>query len=467
MLRGVSAALLAALACATGLTGAHADGGAALRPENVTLRAGAARSTTRAVRTSVSWCGGAPSATDRKPDSEISSPNQVHAVYAVPSDGADRFSTYASRIASDAEAIDAWWQGQDPARTPRFDLYPFPGCTTKFGALDISSVRLPKTGAAYGGPKDGPAIIFDMPDFDSLAPKKILVYYDGPVPDDVEQICGTAYVTGSSQTTGGLDGFVFVWLQSICPDDVGGGAFSAAVAAHETLHTLGAVPTAAPHTCPSYPGHVCDSTSDILYPFATLSTTLTTVTLDVGRDDYYGHSGSWLDQQDSPWLTHLPQFQLGIGLSGSGKVDVVSPGSTSCARACTLTVDGGLQVTLRATPGAGSRFVAWSGACSGTADCTLTLDASKTVTAAFAPTVVLHRLAVSVKGKGTVTSTPPGISCPGRCSASFPSAAVRLVEKPAKGFVFGGWVGSCRGKARTCSFRLDRDKAARATFRKA
>jgi len=432
------------------------------------LRGGGEARPAATARRALAWCGSTPSANDRQPDLDISSPDQVHVVYAVPSDGADRFSDYAPRIATDAAAIDSWWQGQDPTRTPRFDLYPFPGCTTKYGELDISSVRLPRTGDAYG-PQSGSTLIFDLTDFDSLDAKKILVYYDGPVPDDEKQICGTAYVDGSSQTSGGADGFVFVWLGSACPDDVGSGAFSAAVATHETLHTFGAVPSGAPNECPSSPGHVCDSTSDVLYPFATLSTSLATVTLDVGHDDYYGHSGSWFDVQDSPWLTHLPQVQLAVGLAGSaGRVDVVSPGAATCTEACSFAVDSGVEVTLHATAPAGSRLVGWSGACSGTGDCTVTMDSATNVTATFARGAarVARRVTASVRGKGTVTSAPSGIACPGRCSASFASANVRLTEKPAKGYRFTGWIGSCHGKTPSCTLKLDRNKAARATFKK-
>jgi hypothetical protein len=45
----------------------------------------------------------------------------VHVVYAFPADGADRFATAASQIATDVAAIDAWWRREDPTRTPRFD----------------------------------------------------------------------------------------------------------------------------------------------------------------------------------------------------------------------------------------------------------------------------------------------------------------------------------------------------------
>jgi hypothetical protein len=45
-----------------------------------------------------------------------------------------------------------------------------------------------------------------------------------------------------------------------------------------------------------------------------------------------------------------------------------------------------------------------------------------------------------------VTSTPPGISCPPRCSASFAQGTqVKLIASPHKKYFFGGWRGGCSG----------------------
>jgi hypothetical protein len=65
-------------------------------------------------------------------------------------------------------------------------------------------------------------------------------------------------------------------------------------------------------------------------------------------------------------------------------------------------------------------------------------------------TVTLARTAelvsVQVAGKGRVTSAPAGIGCPGRCSHTFAAGAVRLTAKPAHGWRFTGWNGSCSGR---------------------
>jgi hypothetical protein len=92
------------------------------------------------------WCGNDRAETNRSP--ELVSGRQIHVVYAFPSDGADRFDAYATPVVTDLEAMDAWWRGQDPSRAPRFDLFPFPGCSG-LGRLDLTNARLPRPAAYY------------------------------------------------------------------------------------------------------------------------------------------------------------------------------------------------------------------------------------------------------------------------------------------------------------------------------
>jgi List-Bact-rpt repeat protein len=419
-------------------------------------------------RAAVAWCGtGQPTAVDRKPDADLSSTRQVHVTYAIPADGVDQFGTFGSRLATDAEAMDVWWRREDPTRTVRFDLFAFPGCTTKLGRLDIGFVRLPRSGSSYLGDIGADRLIADLGRLGNLTNLKHLVYYDGPPVFD-DNVCGTAFVPRSATTNGGEAGIAFVWTKSLCGGDIGAGALNAAVAVHELIHGLGALQGVnAPNECPPPDdGHVCDSTTDVLYPSANSQTTISGQTLDAGRNDYYGHSLTGFDVQDSGWLTHLPQQRLTVSTSGTrtGVVRLVSPTSFECAQSCVMELDQGLAVTLVATPRAGARFLRWTGACTGSGPCAVTLDSARAVTAVFG--VTTFRLTTTVGGKGKISSTPGGVSCPGRCSAAFRAdSSVRLRAVAFPGFRFAGWTGSCRG-TKPCIVKLTRNRSVRATFRR-
>jgi len=421
-------------------------------------------------RSAVEWCGlGQPTAVDRKPDGDASSTRQVHVTYVVPSDSPNRFTTLASLIATDTSAIEAWWRREDSTRAPRYDLFAFPGCASKFGTLDLGFVRLPQAGVVYTGDSGADALLSDLSGLEALTSQKHVVYYDGPAPFD-NDVCGTAFVPRSATTQGGFSGIAFNWLRSLCGGDVGAGGLNAAVAVHELIHGLGALQGGSgPNECqPPNTGHVCDGVTDVLYPEANSQTTLSTQLLDVGRNDYYGHSANTFDVQDSAWLSHLPQQRLAVTIqrtgAAKGSVRLTSPTALECAQSCNLQLDLGLSATLVARPTAGSRFVGWRGACTGTAACAVTLDAARSIVASFAAGT--FRLTVGVGGKGKVSSSPAGLTCPTRCAASFKaSSSVRLRATASPGFVFSGWTGSCRGKS-ACVVKLNGNRSVRATFKR-
>ena len=233
-----------------------------------------------------------------------------------------------------------------------------------------------------------------------------------------------------------------VWLPTCAPS----GATPIpkdAIAAHELLHSLGALPAGAPNACPGDPGHPCDSPTDVLYPYAT-GAPLTSLVLDYNHDDYYGHSGTWIDIQDSQWLHLLaaPQVPLEVSLvGGPGRVRSDVPG-VDCTEACTTQWDGGARVSLSATPSSGYRFVGWSGGCTGAATCTVTLSASAAVTAVFGPARVALRRTVTGKGR---------IACSPACGPTTTAGGRLLLRAvPAKGWAFTGWGGACKGRAPVC-----------------
>jgi Divergent InlB B-repeat domain len=396
------------------------------------------------------WCGSAATA-DRLPQT-VSGPS-VHFVYAYPSDGVDRLATFGTTMQTDAETIDAWWRGQDPTRTPRFDLFAFP-CGAQ---LDISDVKLANTTAELT-PVDGrfQKIVASVAAATLAAPYQIeVIYYDAP-PDD-QQVCGQG---GTNDPLRG-PAFAVVYTES-CP-----GEPTSVVAAHEMTHAFGAVIPPAPHDCPPPNDfHVCDSNRDLMFPSGN-GTPLSDLVLDVGRDDYYGAPGVGFDVRTSRWLRHLdePVAHLALALKGPGTVESDSPG-VDCTAACASDWDGGQTVTLTATPAAGARFVRWDGACTGLiSDCTLTLSGDVSVSALFAPESYL--LSIGVTGHGGVATSASQLVCRKRCKLAVPSyESVSLRAVAQKGWRFKRWAGSCRGTSLRCALPMTASVGAVAIFTK-
>jgi hypothetical protein len=412
----------------------------------------------------VAWCGTDAAASDRKPDAVAS--RQIGVIYAFPSDAADRFGALATPIVTDLSVVDAWWRREDATRALRFDLAGFPSCATAIGRLDLMRVPLRRPSSFYAPfPGRFSAIANDL--FGTFAfsnpHKKYLVYYDGAVEE--LDVCGTA----AGQPNAGPS-FAIVYIRACRADPVGEGALWADVAVHELVHALGVVPPGAPNACPGNPGHVCDSNTDLMFP-STSGQPLEEMLLDVGRNDYYGHSGGWFDLQDSAWLSHLdaPQLQLTVSTAGStGTGQVVSdlPG-IECPPACSIPWDSGTAVTLTASPGERTRFAGWAGPCTGAGPCSLRMDAARFVTALFALQVRLRVTVVSRDGFGSVASTPPGLSCSDTCTADFDRGqVVRLAAAPDPGSRFLGWGGPCSGRG-DCVLTADAEPAVTASFGRA
>jgi hypothetical protein len=387
------------------------------------------------------WCGTGESASDL-PDAVTG--QQIHAIVVVPADGADNFPVIASNLANDVDSMVAWWMGQDPTRAPRFDQAVYPTGT----CLDISFVRLHDPIASFQGSNvafervvgDLQGLGFDNPY------KKYYVYYDGPSVQ--ANVCGTG---GGDFSTG--PAYSIMWLQG-CP-----GVPNDGIGAHELVHALGALPAGAPHACPGDAGHPCDAPYvDLLSPY-TDGRPLQQQVLDVNHDDYYGHSGSWDDIQDSLWLRHLnvPQVPLSVALVGAGRVGSFIPG-VDCTATCTTQWDGGSTVVLGAVPGNGMRFVRWGGACTGANTCSVALSQAQSVTAVFG--LLNIRVKVMVSGRGVVRCSPA-------CKTVYPAGdPLKLQAAAAKGWRFTGWTGGCKGTRLVCRPSTEAPLVIRATFRR-
>lgn len=239
---------------------------------------------------SVPWCGSGEPTTDV---ADAVSAFEWHVIYALPDGGLDHFASFAPQFARDAAAMTSWWLGQDPTRKPRFDLIDSPSCGSEFGRIDISLVHVP------AGVTDFDGIItavrnagFENPD------KGYLIYFDGsPHVGDEYGLCGE----------GAVDNVTFAYSVVFLPTcgQESSDATREAVAMHEMTHGMGAVPTEAPHSCNA--GHVCDSPSDLMKASLDSGDSLANLQLDVGRDDYYGHTGNWWDVRNSGLLYDLDQ----------------------------------------------------------------------------------------------------------------------------------------------------------------
>lgn len=410
---------------------------AALAATAVALAAGAANAA------AAPWCGS--TTTEDRPPALAG--RSIRVIYAYPSDGLDRSGQVAPRISADVDEIDAWWRGQDPLREPRFDRAVFP-CGAQ---ADILALRLTDTSETLRSEvvRGDRIVALVVTAAGGSSYEKQFVYYDGPV-DDPDR-CGE----GAGQPDG--EGIAIVYLGA-CTD-----VPSAVVAAHEILHAFGALAdNGPPHPCPDSRGHPCDSALDVLDPFAAPDLPLASLYLDVGRDDYYGHSGSWADVQDSLWLRLVSQqMRLAIVIAGHGSVGSDVPG-VRCAASCDTSWDAGSVVALDAVPGTGQRFVRWTGACTGSDRCEVTLDAARTITALFAPE--RFGLVIGIAGKGKVSGA--GAPCTAtRCARSARSyTPLRLRAAPAEGWRFAGWAGACTSRATTCTVGMTKPGAVRARF---
>ena len=383
---------------------------------------------------------------------------QVHVIYAVPSDGADRAFDTSGGIESSTSSYQTWLSGQTGGRVLRFDTYQ--------GSLDITFHRLPRPDAEYSALGRGARDLIeqDLRAAGLVTSRKIYpVYYEG-----VNNV-----VCGGAAWPPALPGTVSVfYLQSEIPGLVpcfASGfappgeppAYTEFAVLHDFMHDLGIVGPCAPHFWDA--GHVNEDPNDLMWSGIG---SWTPSVLDVGRDDYFqAHIPGCPDLDTSGFLTSDTDFALTVSKVGSASGTVMSsPWSViDCGATCTAPYGRGTVATLTARPDGDATFEGWEGACSGTGSCSVTIDAAKTVTARFAAPdreVVAELLG---SGQGTVTSRPVGLRCPSTCSAIFPGqSALELRASARPGSHFTGWTEDCSGTA--CSFTLDGDKSVGAAF---
>jgi hypothetical protein len=165
-------------------------------------------------------------------------------------------------------------------------------------------------------------------------------------------------------------------------------------------------------------------------------------------------------------------FTLTVALAGSGTGSVGStPAGIACPGDCTEPYANATSVTLTPTPSSSpaSVFTQWTGDCTGTGACTVSMTANRNVTAQFE---ALRTLSLQAGPKsnvdGSVSSSPPGVSCswlpppsaPCSTSGTFVNGTTvtLTVSSITPGF-FTLWEDACVGVVgNTCNVLMNADK---------
>jgi len=204
---------------------------------------------------------------------------------------------------------------------------------------------------------------------------------------------------------------------------------------------------------------VAGATQTVTVRFTPTNTTLASVNVNFTAD---GDSISRL--VTGTGLPIGPTLTVSKTGAGSGTV-TSSPAGINCGATCAASYAIATQVTLTATPAAGSTFTGWTGGgCTGTGTCIVTMSADTTVTAAFIVQSFDLTVNKSGTGTGTVTSAPTGINCGATCLFSFSfNTPVTLTATAATGSTFIGWSGACTGSG-SCVVTMNAAKTVTANF---
>ncbi len=234
---------------------------------------------------------------------------QVHIVYVLPSDGTDHAYDTNGAIATSVSSWEDWLCTQTGGQGMKVD--------THNGALDVTFVRLNQTDKTVKEGSDlpwstsassNPYVRDDLEkhlrELGFIDPHKLYaVYYDGHSntscgggawPPNLKGHVAAEYMQGGNPVAAPCESN-FLASSATNPGYLDFDML------HETMHTLGFVPTCSPHQ--TLRGHVSDSPSDLMYAGAE-SWKYPGLVLDVGHDDYFKASiPNCLDLSKSIFMT--------------------------------------------------------------------------------------------------------------------------------------------------------------------
>ncbi|MGQ0844337.1 MAG: Ig-like domain-containing protein [Sporichthyaceae bacterium] len=235
-----------------------------------------------------------------QPD-DLAGVNQVHVIYAVPSDGTDRNYDTDDSIRNSVSSWQNWLKGQTGGRGFNLD--------THAGVLDVTFVRLTQTDAAFraNGVFIRDAIEADLHGLGFNAPNKIYaVYYDGTSqgascgggawPPTLVGDVGALYLKGDPAP---------VYASPVCDSNLFASGPTASpgyrefAMVHEVMHVLGFAPRCAPNH--RLEGHVGDSPTDLMYAPNPGDPPWNPSVLDFNNNDYFN-----ANRADCPGLESSP-----------------------------------------------------------------------------------------------------------------------------------------------------------------
>ena len=155
--------------------------------------------------------------------------------------------------------------------------------------------------------------------------------------------------------------------------------------------------------------------------------------------------------------TFVPMVKLEVHVEGQGEAECEEV-ETEHIGPCSSEYPIGTKLTIEGDPEEHWMFKEFgtstgsAAACASETLCTFTLNEESSVTLVFVPKPK-YPLKVNTWGKGTVISSPAGISCPGACTDEFEEGFVELVATPESGYEFVGWIGCSEGEPK-CELNL-------------